>query len=143
MSQYLSFEEVDANVANESDIEVLRSGLNLANGLIRQLDSTLAVMLEAIEDLEEENDALAEEGAALFDDAERYTLLKFILPSILEITATVGANVDGAADLFGGVDPMRLDATLDKMICSGALEQLRDEFEQQALEAAEGSRLDY
>lgn len=138
MLNSLSFEQVDANVAIESDIEVLRNALHLANGLIRQMDSTIGTLVETLQEYEEENDALAEENASLYQDAERYTLIKFVLPSVLEATATVGANYEGASELFGNLDPIRLDATLDKMIDSGALEQLREEFEQQALESVEG-----
>jgi predicted glycosyl hydrolase (DUF1957 family) len=135
MLHNLSVQEVQNNVANETDIEVLRNALVLANQMIVTLDETVVSLLDQLEEVLEENEAL-------FADAERYTLVKFTLPAMLEIATTAGANSPQLAEVFGRLTPETLDESLDSAIAHGALEELREAYEADQAEAAQGSRLD-
>jgi hypothetical protein len=69
-------------------------------------------------------------------DADRYRLLKLILPSMLEVAAFTGAQAgDKAVNLFSILDPMKLDEVLDAQLAAGALEELEAKIEEQALAA--------
>jgi hypothetical protein len=131
MFNYLTPEQVEANVLAETDIEVLRAGLLTANALILALDDSFRELLEEAQELEDEN-------ASLFADAERYALVKFTLPSMLEMVGKLGIN----SPAFGELTAEQLDASLDAAIAHGALDELRAAQEQDELEAAEGSRQD-
>jgi AraC-like DNA-binding protein len=135
MLHNLSVEEVQNNVASETNIEVLRNALILANQLITALDQTVVSLLDDLEEALEENEAL-------FADAERYTLVKFTLPAMLEIATKAGANSPQLAEVFGRLTPDTLDEALDSAIAHGALDELRAAYEADQAEAAQGSRLD-
>lgn len=136
----LSYEEVDANVANETDIEVLRASLFVANTVIKSMDKAILDLVALAEEADEEIIALEDEILAIEQDSERFTLLKFILPSMLQVAARFGPESAGA---FASLDPTGLDFALDKSIEYGMLDQLREKFAQEELEqSAQGRRQD-
>jgi uncharacterized protein YutE (UPF0331/DUF86 family) len=139
MLHNLSFQEVQNNVVNEQDPETLRRALLLSNALVSKLDETVASLVDELKDLNEENELLIADVDALAADADRYALLKSVLPACLEIAATAGVK---HAATFGGLDPARLDQSLDTLIELGALDQLREAYEAEELAQAAGSRQD-
>lgn len=92
-------------VKQESNIEVLRD-------LVLIADTVIASHIQTIE--------------ALQDDADRYALLKEMLPYIAETAATAGKNGgDVAIGVLATLDPDKLDAALDKELETDLLEQMQ------------------
>jgi chromosome segregation ATPase len=106
-NQYISITNYQTQQSDlRADIRLLEEKLNRV--LVQRDDYKESYDL-AVEDL---GDTLL--AVAKFEqNAERYAMLKAILPNLLEIAATAGANTDEAAAILKQLEIDKLDAALD------------------------------
>lgn len=115
-----------------TNIEVLRQLVHIADVVITSQKQTIEVLECKIEDLEEELKIASEESVAEHADAERYTLLKFLLPDMLKKAAQLGPRTPAS---YFEDDMPYIEFYLDEAIKRGLLDAYRAAFEQQELKA--------
>lgn len=130
MSQAQAFEAIRRVALQEvigriDDLDILR-------GLIMESDTQTSRVLEELH-LTTQAFTLAIEGAELdAQDAQRYTLLKHILPHMLQVIAYAAQFRGDLHEQLALLDPEKLDAILDTRIANGDLEQLLDQLDDAA-----------
>jgi hypothetical protein len=119
-------ENLRQEVLNETNVEVLRGLILIADEVIGTQATKLSLVTELLK-------AVVSATSETTQDARRYSLLKLQLPVLMEIAAYAGSQSDQAQEAFASLDPLKLDELLDAQLEAGVLEQLQAEIEEQAI----------
>lgn len=130
MSQAQAFEAIRRAALQEvigrmTNLDDLRDLIMESDSLTRRVSAELAFTQKAF--------ALAVENAEQdAQDADRYLLLKHILPHMLQVVAYSAQFRSDLHEQLAKLDPAKLDEVLDRRIENGDLEQLLEELDAEA-----------